>query len=289
MNQGEKTEAGVPPDWPLQLFRKSLVKQARLREIAGLLGPVEGKVCLDVGGDCGALSQPLRELGGTWHSVDLTERGVESVRRLVGERVERITGPKLPFEDGLFDIIVIGDMLERMAEDGELVAECHRCLRAAGRLIVNVPHIKRWAVLTPLRRMFGLAGGPARAGYSESQLFDLLKDGFDVEAAHTYSRFFVEALDTLAQSLVRRGARGEQDSEQDAPGMKKLLRTYSILYPFFQVAAVLDHLLFFAKGYRLIGRARRRQWRERRTPVLADGRSIAEAALGGRIGTAAPF
>jgi SAM-dependent methyltransferase len=282
MNQGEKTEAGVPPDWPTQLYRKSVMKQARLREIAGLLGPLQGKVCLDVGGDYGALSEPLRRLGGTWHSVDLSDAAVESIRRLVGERVEKITGPRLPFEDGFFDIIVIGEMLERLQGDGDLIAECHRCLKPAGRLIVNVANIKRWAVLAPVRRLFGLTAGPVRPGYSESQLFDLLKDGFDVEAAHTYSRFFVEALDTLAQLIVRRGA-------GDVSGMKKELRTYSILYPFFQVAAVLDHLLFFSKGYRLIGRARRRQWRERRTPVLADGRSIAEAALGGKIGTAAPF
>ena len=39
----------------------------------------------------------------------------------------------------------------------------------------------------------------------------------------------------------------------------------------------------------LIVRAQKRQLLPRRTPVLADGRSIAEAALGGKIGTAAPF
>ena len=71
--------------------------------------------------------------------------------------------------------------------------------------------------------------------------------------------------------------------------MNKMFRFYSMLYPFFWLAAQLDKLLFFTKGYCLIGRARRRQWRPRRTPVLADGRSIAEAALGGKIGTAAPF
>ena len=299
MNEAERTEAGIPPDWHLQLFQKSVLKKAKLREIAGLLGPVDGKVCLDIGGDNGVISYHLRQLGGTWHSVDLTDKAVEAIRKLVGERVERITGPKLPFQDGFFDVIVIVDLLEHLQEDDQFVAECHRCLKPAGRLIVNVPHIKRWAFVPPIRRLLGLTDerhGHVRPGYTATQLFDLLKDGFDMESAHTYSRFFVQSLDVLIQMAIRRAV---QNDAPDAKGVvmdearfektKRLFRVYSILYPFFQVAEVLDHLLFFTKGYNLIARARRRQWRPRRTPVLADGRSIAEAALGGKIGTAAPF
>jgi SAM-dependent methyltransferase len=300
MNDGEQKETKRGSDWHLQLFRKSLVKQAKLRQITNLLGPVDGKVCLDVGGDNGVISYHLRRLGGTWHSVDLTEKAVESIRRLVGDRVDRITGPTLPFDNDTFDIIVIIDLLEHLQADYAFIAECHRVLRANGRLIVNVPYIKRYALLPPLRRLLGLTDerhGHVRPGYTGSELFDLLKDGFDVETAHTYSRFFVGLLDTFIQYVVQRsssgkdaGAKGVVTDEQDFRRMKKLFRIYSILYPILQLAAVADLLLFFTQGYSLIACAkRRRQWLPRRTPVLADGRSIAEAALGGRIGTAAPF
>jgi SAM-dependent methyltransferase len=287
------------PDWHLSLFKKSILKQAKFRQIASLLGSVSGQTCLDVGGDNGVISWNLRKLGGTWTSVDMSEKAVESIRRLVGERVELITGSKLPFADGSFDAVVIIDMLEHLKQDYQFVAECHRVLKPSGRLIFNVPHIKSWALLPPVRRMLGLTEerhGHVRPGYTEAQMFDLLKDGFDVPEARTYSRFFVEALDTLIQLASARvnkdaqaGAKGVLIDEQDFGKMNKMFRFYSMLYPFFWLAAQFDKLLFFTKGYCLIGRARRRQWRLRRTPVLTDGRSIAEAALGGKIGTAAPF
>lgn len=285
--------------WHLKLFRKSLMKQAKLREIVELLGPVQNQTCLDVGGDNGVISWHLRKLGGTWHSVDLSEKAVDSIRRLVGERVELISTAKLPFADGMFDAVVIIDFLEHIEPDYQFIAECHRVLKPNGRLIVNVPHIKRGALLPPVRHLLGLTDerhGHLRPGYTEHQLFDLLKDGFDVEKAKTYSKFFVESLDTLIQFASKVGNRGQASDakgvmidEQDFQKMEKLFRMYSFLYPLFWLAAQFDVGLFLGKGYSLMARARRRQWRPRKTPKLADGRSIAEAALTGKIGTAAPF
>ena len=50
--------AGEP--WALRLFRKSVLKQRKLREIHGLLGPTEGLRCLDLGSDNGVVSLLLR-------------------------------------------------------------------------------------------------------------------------------------------------------------------------------------------------------------------------------------
>lgn len=286
--------------WHLKLFRKSLVKQAKLREIVELLGPVKNQTCLDIGGDNGVLSWHLRKLGGTWHSVDMSEKGVESMRRLLGERVELITTSKLPFPDNTFDAIVIIDFLEHIEPDYHFVRECHRVLKTTGRLIVNVPHVKKRAVLPPIRRALGLTDerhGHLRPGYTEHQLYDLLKDGFDMQEARTYSRFFVESLDTMIQLASKVSnkdqtvdGKGAMIDEQDLQRMNKLFRVYSALYPVFWLAAHLDLALFMTKGYSLIARARpRRQWMPRKTPRLGDGRSIAEAALTAKIGTAAPF
>lgn len=296
----ESVKLVEPSDWHLRLFKKSILKQAKLHQLVSLLGSVSGQTCLDVGGDNGVISWNLRKLGGTWISVDTSEKAVESIRRLVGERVELITGSKLPFADGTFDTVVVIDMLEHLEADYQFVVECHRVLKPNGRLIFNVPHIKPWALLPPVRRMLGLTQerhGHVRPGYTDAQMFDLMKDGFDVQEARTYSRFFVEALDTLIQFAAARvskdaqaGAKGVLIDEQDFRKMDKMFRFYSMLYPFFWLAAQLDRLLFFTKGYCLAGRAkRRRQWLPRKVPKLADGRSIAEAALGGKIGTATPF
>lgn len=287
-------------DWHLRLFEKSLLKQAKLAEIAGMIGDVsEGQTWLDLGGDNGVISYHLRRLGGTWHSADLDEKSVASIRRLVGDRVSLLQDGKLPYGDSLFDGVVVIDMLEHVQDDAKLIAECHRVLKPAGRLIVNVPHLKKTAILRLIRRLLGLTDarhGHVRPGYTESELFDLLKNGFDVQAARTYSRFFVEALDTGIQLVTRRMNRGQEPGrkgnvidEQDFRKMEKAFRWYARLYPVFQFAAGMDVLLFFTRGYNLIMRARRRPWRPRRAPVLVDGRSIAEATLGGKIGSAAPF
>lgn len=288
-------------DWHLKLFSLSFMKQAKLRQIAAMMGSTGGQACLDLGGDNGVISYQLRRRGGTWTSADLGEKSVASIRRLVGERVERVEGSKLPFPDRSFDVIVIIDMLEHVADDAQFIAECHRVLKQSGRLVVNVPHVKSWSILRPIRRLLGLtdeAHGHLRPGYTQSQLFELLKDGFNVEAVQTYSRFFSEALDTAIRYVATRmskGGAGESDpkglmiDEQDFARMKKMLRIYTFLYPFFWLAAQLDLLLFFTRGYSLVAKAKWRPWIPRRTPVLRDGRSIAEAALGGKIGTAAPF
>jgi len=289
----------VPEDWHQRLFKKSILKQAKLRQIVALLGPTQGHECLDAGGDNGLISYNLRMRGGTWTSIDMSEKAVESIRKVVGDRVQLVTGPSLPFPDNTFDVMVIIDMLEHVEDDAQFIEECHRVLKQDGRLIVNVPHIKRGAILYPIRRLLGLTDeihGHVRPGYTQSQLFVLLKDGFNVEEVRTYSKFFVESLDTVIRFITQRlsggageDAKGVMIDEKDFGRMEKMFRVYSILYPFFWLATRLDMLLFFTKGYSLIVRARCRQWRPRKTPVLRDGRSIAEAALGGKIGTAAPF
>ena len=286
-------------DWHLRLFQKSILKQAKLRQIVNLLGPTDGETCLDIGGDNGVISYQLRRRGGTWHSVDASEKAVESIRNLVGNNVQLMQGVKLPFADAFFDAVVIIDMLEHVQADYDFIEECHRVLKPGGRLVVNVPHVKSWSLLLPVRQMLGLTPekhGHVRPGYTSPQLYQLLKDGFDMQESRTYSRFFVESLDTVIQFIASRKTRGETSAAkgvlidaQDFQKMEKLFRAYSILYPFFWLASKLDLFLFFTQGHSLIVRAKWRQWRPRRTPVLADGRSIAEAALGGKIGTAAPF
>jgi SAM-dependent methyltransferase len=236
----------------------------------------------------------LRRRGGTWCSLDASEKAVASIRRIVGERVYLYDGSTLPFDDNVFDAVVIIDMLEHLEDDRGFIAECHRILKPAGCLIVNVPHTRRGQFLRPLRRLIGLTDerhGHVRTGYSERELFDVLKDGFDVQEVRTYSRFFVELIDTAVQFAALRVSGGHDRKgvmldENDYRKMRKAFRLYSLLYPFFWLAAQIDRLLFFTTGYSLIVRAKRRLWIPRTTPVLRDGRSIAEATLRTQIGSA---
>ena len=283
-------------EWPLRLFKLSLLKREKFRAICDITGATAYLTCLDIGGDNGVISLLLRQRGGTWSSADGGGKAVEAIRQLVGDRVVEVEGCRLPLPDGQFDRVVVIDYLEHVMDDETFIAECHRVLKPDGILIVNTPHIKR-SVLFGLRRLLGLSDarhGHVRPGYTEAQLFDVLKNGFDVEEVRTYSRFFIQLLDTGIRWVSERKG-GSHDAvkgtllvEADFQRLEKSLKFYRLVLPFFWLAVQMDRVLFFTRGFMLIARARRRPWIKRpNTPSLMDGRSLAEAALGGRIGTAA--
>ncbi len=129
--------------------------------------------------------------------------------------------------------------------------------------------------------------GHVRAGYSRRQLFDALKDGFDVQDIRRYSRLLIEVADVLAHRQAVGAARAAAANRPDAITMCRAQAAAWRRGAWASwTAAQLDALLFLSPGYRMIVRAKRRLWIPRKAPILRDGRSIAEAALGSRIGTA---
>src|SRR5574341_2307285 len=96
----------MTPDWALMLFRKSVLKQNKFRQITELLGDPRGMSCLDVGSDNGVISYLLRQRGGSWKSADLDEAAVGAIRDLVRDDVYQIDGRRPPFADNEFDRIV---------------------------------------------------------------------------------------------------------------------------------------------------------------------------------------
>ena len=263
----------VNMDAQIELFRKQLPLQVKLREIVRLIGPLENKTCLDVGLDDPLVSRQLRRRGGTWHTVVRQEAIRPSVLEAVGERVELYDGYSMPFDDKTFDIVVVSDFLEHVKDDSALITESHRVLKSTGELIVHVPRAKRWTALKPFETLFGVTHQKAdrqHAGYTEAELFHLLKQGFDVHSVRSYSKFFVELVDMIADSRVQRLL----DSSHE-----HVLRVYAHLYPFYWLAYQLDSLLFFTRGYYLVAKALRHPWRARKAPILNDGRSISEVVL----------
>jgi len=257
-----RAPAGEP--WALALFRRSVLKQRKYAEIAAALGPSDGLRCLDLGSDNGVVSLLLRRAGGRWASADLTEEAVSAIRALVSTDVHRTDGSVLPFADGEFDRVVVVDMLEHVADDGAFVAELARVTRAGGRLVVNTPHLKRTA-LRRLRHALGQTDekhGHRRPGYTAEGLRALLGPAFEVEAHHTYSRFFSELVDTginagLEALGKRSSAKGMVVTGDDVGRHRKLFRAYGAVYPAVWLLTRLD-LLVPASGYMLLASARRR-------------------------------
>ena len=221
------------------------------------------------------MSMALRRAGGTWRTLARNPDAKPLLEQALGDTVGVFDGQSLPYEDKFFDVVVIADFLERIIEDSALITECHRVIKPGGRLLVSVPHAKQFAPMHSIQHVLGLTPGKlgmARQGYSETELFQLLKHGFDVHTVRSHTKLFVEIVDTIARLLALRLERTNGTAEQ-------LVALYSRTYPFYWIAFQFDFFLFFMKGCRLAAVAKRHLWRSRTAPVLNDGRSISEVVL----------
>jgi SAM-dependent methyltransferase len=257
--------------WAVALFRRSVLKQAKLKAIVALVGDIEGKTCLDLGGDNGVISHLLRCRGGEWSSADLGADHVASIRELVGERVWELDGASLPFPDGAFDVVVVVDLLEHIEADLAFAGELGRVLKPGGLLVVNVPHVKRRSLINRIRTAVGLTDawhGHVRPGYTIEDLARLLHPLFRLERSQTYSKAFSEAIDVALNVLygglahARRGPAGGPSKgtvlmRRDVEKRRRQFWLLSLGYPFLWAVSRLDGVLFWQTGYRLIVRARR--------------------------------
>ncbi len=257
-------------------FRHSVPLRMRLHETLRIAGSTDGLMCLDVGSSNGALSALLRKQGGRWHSAVLSAAAEASLTAAVEENVHRLSDRKMPFKRKSFDLVVILDGMEGFHADEAFIEECHRILKPDGRLIVNVHNEKPVSLaggLASLLRGLRESPGLVKAGYTESQLFSILKHGFDVHSVRSYSRFCVEFVDCMVTFL------GDGIALDLPDGDRKLRRVSLFASPLYWLASQLDLLLFFTRGHYMVASAKRRAWRPRNAPVLVDGRSITEAVL----------
>jgi len=260
-------------EWALALFRRSVLKQAKFRRILALLDDPAGKTGLDIGADNGVISYLLRQRGGQWHSADLDERAVASIRQLGGSNVHQIDGGAMPFKDGTFDQVIVVDFLEHIPDDRGFARELARILKPGGRLIINVSHLKPGSRLNRLRDAIGLTDewhGHLGPGYTSEGLRAILEPAFVINKAETYSRAFSELIDTVLNGLYLKLQRRQGESGGSSKGTvitnadlrrhRKQFLLLSLLYPVIWSIAKLDRLLWLQSGYKLIVQARRLGW-----------------------------
>lgn len=245
--------------WALRLFRKSPLKRDKVAALLSVLGPVDGKRCLDLGSDNGVVSLLLRQQGGSWASGDLTPETVEAIRGLVETDVHLVTEDKLPFVDREFDLVVVADMIEHVEGEAAFVAELARVLKPSGRLIVNTPHLRNTA-LRRLRLRLGQTDekhGHLRPGYTRESLARLLRDRFEIGETKSYTKAFSETIDTVMQfgleSLGKKGSKkGVVVTGGDLNRHARLFTVYSAIFPFVWAFSRMDALLPGNDGYRLL-------------------------------------
>ena len=275
----------------LRLFRTSRPARRKLREIEAMLGASAGHRCLCVGGEPGV--SPASIAGkGDWTFAVLRPGAEEMMRQFVPGRTVITLDPALglDFPDSSFDTVVVVDALERVADDYAFTQECHRILKEKGYLLIATAHDKT-GLLAPLRRLAGMGQGgveAARPGYTQRKLYDLLKDGYDITEFRLHSTFWEQLGDLIQQIAAGLFAgRPSEDATSGYAGRVASIRAAAgvLTLPL----ALMETLFGWGKGYQITARARARIWKERREVKIRDGRSIAEATIRTKIGTATAF
>ncbi|MDD4736810.1 MAG: methyltransferase domain-containing protein [Kiritimatiellae bacterium] len=282
--------------WQNRIFTKSFPEQLRFRQMERLFGNTTGDMRCIVAGGTPAMHQAVQRFRGQWTSAAFSQEEAKTLSSMTENRVLLFENGKFPAEQEEVDRIILVDVLERIDDDAALIAECHRILKNSGILLLVTLHRKKYGLLRPFRRLLDvhpIHASTRRDGYTGAELFDLLKDGFDVQETHTFSHFFTELGTLLTVFLggfvIRREKNASDTPAAQADYFKAVYRFLSILRPFLWILSRFDLFLFLTRGYLLIACAKKRMWRPRKTPVLRDGRSIAEATLGGKIGSALEY
>jgi SAM-dependent methyltransferase len=197
--------------------------------------------------------------------------------------------PKLEWETGSLGGAVVSEALEYADNPEKLMEELHRALAPKSKIVLHVRR-RRHSLSGALRRWTGLVDPTREAkrdGFTPSELFETLKEGFDVEESAGYGRFFMEAAEWLAELFAGLMPQTCEAGALDAARLKRAKTVFRAFGPVFALAKALDAVCFFLPTHHWAVRAKRRLlWAPRIAPRLRDGRTLADAVLGGKIGTA---
>lgn len=105
----------------------------RLMAVSDALGPLPGRLVLDLGCGKGRFADQLRALGANVVGVDLSAAMLAAGS---GFPRARASARRLPFASGAFDAVVAVEVLEHVDAVAPVLAEARRVLRPGGRLAV---------------------------------------------------------------------------------------------------------------------------------------------------------
>jgi SAM-dependent methyltransferase len=102
---------------------------------------LENAAILDVGCGIGVYVKRFHDFSQSVYGVDVdTERVQEASKYL--PNIKQGSAEALPYNDGLFDIVLSHEVLEHVGDERKAVNEAFRVLKPGGRLVVFVPN--RW-------------------------------------------------------------------------------------------------------------------------------------------------
>jgi ubiquinone/menaquinone biosynthesis C-methylase UbiE len=263
---GSQAERSQP--WQLQMFRRSLKKQRKLKALLEMTGDSTDQHCLLItcGDNNGALNWHFRARGGDWTWGDVAGENLEEISELLGEPVEHVAQDGFPFADAQFDYVVSIDVLEHLEDDQPFLRELRRVLRPGGRAVVTVPNGDPGLLANRIKWRVGMTPdvyGHTRAGYTVAELSESVeKAGLKAGDHGGYSRFFTEMMElaiNFGYVFVLARKKGWAEPGHIAPTSSSELKThgaayrlYQLAYPIMRLISKLDDLLPSKGNYAVI-------------------------------------
>lgn len=130
---------------------------SRAEHIPPAAGP--GAVLVDLACGGGLMAPHAARLGYRHVGVDLNHAGLRVARRH-GVLAVRGSVLAVPLADGCADVVVAGEVLEHVADDVGVLAECARLLRPGGTLVIDALAATRLGAFLMVTVAERLPGGP---------------------------------------------------------------------------------------------------------------------------------
>lgn len=151
---------------------------------------------LDAGCGNGSCSARLAEAGFQVWGVDISERAIASAKERYPQAIFCCASleEQLPFQDGAFDAVYAGDVIEHIYDTRRMIAELGRVLKPGGMLFVSTPYhglLKNLSIaLLNFEKHFDPTGAHIRFFTKRSLTRLLLEGGFKIERFLYLGRFW---------------------------------------------------------------------------------------------------
>jgi methionine biosynthesis protein MetW len=123
-----------------------------IAERAQRLLPAGGSV-LDLGCASGGLLALLRPRAGLTAGLELSETAAAAAAKVADLVVQgALEDPELPFEADAFDLVVLADVLEHLADPAAALRRARGWCRPGGAILLSVPNVAHWRARLTLAR-----------------------------------------------------------------------------------------------------------------------------------------